>query len=440
MPPRTARFPLPHAGRGPFPGLRLAAGLAACVAALACEPPTAGDWTGSEVDSAGIRIVTNPAEPLWSPEEGWFVDEALRIGPDEAVPETLFGYVADADVDSRGRVYVLDQQARAVRVFGPDGAVIGTLGGPGEGPGEIGPVATSVVVRHDTVLVADWVQGHLDRYGPDGTVLSPLPLPQEVRGRGWLEESGDRLWVRTLELSATGDGETWSSVDHLWLLGDGAPAPVLEFTYATSDLGARGAPRLPLVVNAPMWAAFPDGTVAWSTLEWEEIRVVEWAGQGPAVPSGRIRSQGWRARPPSAADVQALRILAGERLEMLGGDAATVERTPVVDPPVLPVMTDLAAGPEGTLWVQRTGDLRGVHPMATNTPDPPRAWGGPTWDVLSREGRYLGSVDLPPRFRLMAFRGARVVGAVAAPPGPSVAPPGGSGPVPGTHGWDTRVW
>jgi hypothetical protein len=155
--------------------------------------------------------------------------------------------------------------------------------------------------------------------------------------------------------------------------------------------------------------------VAWSTLEASEVRVEEWTGEGGARPVGRLRSQAWRARPPSSEDLRALRILAGERLEMLGGDASTVEALPVVEPPVLPVMTDLAAGPEGTLWVQRTGDLRAVHPMATNTPDPPKGWGGATWDVLDREGRYLGSVEVPRRFRLMAFRGDLLVGAVADP-------------------------
>jgi hypothetical protein len=381
--------------------------------ALACEPEGTSGWSGTETDSAGLRLVLNPIEPLWSPEDGWWVEEVVRVEPVESVPETLFGYVVDADLDSEGRIYALDQQARAVRVFDGDGAFVRTLGGPGEGPGEIGAAATSLVVRGDTVLVADWTQGHLDRYRTDGTVLSPFAFPDPIRGRGWMEVGADRLWLRTLELADEGEG--WRSLDRLWRLDGDAPVPVLTFTYRTSDLGARGAPRLPVIVNAPMWAVFPDGRLVWSTLEAPEVRVEEWSGEGAARPVGRLRSEAWRARPPSAEDLRALRILVGERLEMLGGDASTVEAIPVVEPPVLPVMTDLVAGPEGTLWVQRTGDLRAVHPMATNTPDPPGGWGGATWDVLDREGRYLGSVELPPRFRLMAFRGELLVGAVADP-------------------------
>jgi len=344
------------------------------------------------------------------------VEEALRVDPDEQIPGTLFGYIADADIDSRGRVYALDQQARAVRVFGTDGTFESTLGGPGDGPGEIGAAATSLVVGPgDTILVGDWLQGHLDRYLPDGTILDPLPLPDEVRGRGWLKDIDGRLWIRTLEMSSEDGGEGWTSLDRLWQIEGGESTPVLDFDYQKSELGDRGAPRLPLIVNAPMWTALPEARVAWSTLESSEVRIADWGVEGQTVSTARIRSEGWRARSPSATDLEALRILVGERLEMLGGDAETVNRLPVVDPPVLPVMTQLAAGPDGTLWVQRTGDLRAVHPMAMNTPDPPTTWGGTTWDVLDRENRYLGSVELPPRFRLMAFRGDIMVGAVADP-------------------------
>lgn len=383
------------------------------VGALGCDPGVPSGWDGTVVDSAGLRIVSSPAAPLWSPEEGWWVEEVVRVDPDEDVPETLFGYVADVDLDARGRLYALDQQAGSVRVFDSDGTFIRTLAGPGEGPGEIGPQASSVVVRGDTVVVVDWTQRRLQRYRTDGSPLSPILLPDELRGRGWLESGEAALWVRTLEL--TDEGEGWRSVDRLWRVEGGDAVAVLTFDYPESDIGARGAPRLPLVVNAPMWTVLPGGRLAWSTLEAAEVRIAEWIDEGPARPVGRWRNEGWRARPPSAADVRALRILVGERLEMLGGSAAAVDAIPVVEPSVLPVMTDLAAGPENTLWVQRTGDLRGVHPMATNTPDPPKGWGGATWDVLDGEGRYLGSVELPRRFRLMAFRGDLLVGAVADP-------------------------
>jgi len=150
--------------------------------------------------------------------------------------------------------------------------------------------------------------------------------------------------------------------------------------------------------------------VAWSTLEADEVRLV--AADGT---ERRIRSGGWVGHPPSEGEKAALRILVGERLEMLGGSAEAVDRLPVDFPTTLPVLTDLRAGPDGTLWVQRAGSVREVHPMALNSADPPRGWGGTAWEVLSPEGRYLGTLELPPRFRVMAITDATVVGVQSDP-------------------------
>ncbi|HSG49558.1 MAG TPA: 6-bladed beta-propeller [Longimicrobiales bacterium] len=389
----------------------LSLGILTAVSA-ACDAGGEGapDWGGTVRDSAGVTVVTNPPAPLWSPAEGWWVEETLRVGGDPAVPEALFGYVADVALDPEGRLYVLDQQARAVRVFDRDGSYLHSLGGPGEGPGELGALATSVVVRDGEVWVADWTQSRMNRYGADGTVLPSFPLPHAGGARSWWEEGADgAVYARTLSM-APGPGGAWEGRDHLLRLSGEPDAPVsadtvLSFEYAAADLGARGAPRLPPVVNAPAWTVLPSGAVAWTTLEAAEVRLL-----GPGGTERLIRSAAWAGHPPSDGEKAALRVLVGERLEMLGGSAEAVNQLPVDFPGSLPVLTDLRAGPEGTLWVQRAGSMREVHPMALNTPDPPRGWGGTAWEVLSPEGRYLGTLELPPRFRVMGISDSTVVG------------------------------
>lgn len=66
----------------------------------------------------------------------WSLVEELRIGSNDPGPE-LFGQLAALAVDDEGRILVLDQQASEVRVFDADGTHEATLGGPGEGPGEL---------------------------------------------------------------------------------------------------------------------------------------------------------------------------------------------------------------------------------------------------------------------------------------------------------------
>lgn len=82
----------------------------------------------------------------------------------------------------------------------------------------------------------------------------------------------------------------------------------------------------------------------------------------------------------------------------------------MVLPERLPAITSVRGGPDGTLWVQRMADAASIHPMALNTPDPPVGFGGGSWDVLDPEGRYLGTVELPLRFRLTRIRSDAVYG------------------------------
>jgi len=63
-------------------------------------------------------------------------EEEIRIGS-LGDPERGFSRVGPVAVSESGRLYVLELQAREVRVFGRDGRRLGTIGGPGEGPGEL---------------------------------------------------------------------------------------------------------------------------------------------------------------------------------------------------------------------------------------------------------------------------------------------------------------
>jgi hypothetical protein len=371
-----------------------------------CRPGSPEGWPGEVVDSAGVIVVRNPVESLWSPSEGWWVQETLRIGGDESVPGSLFGYVTDATLGDDGRIYVLDQQAQAVRVFGVDGSLETTLGGPGEGPGELGRLVTSVVKHQDELLVVDWGQHRLTRYGVDGSVRPSRPLPHAPGVRSWWDEGADGgIYLRTLKRVTSAEGR-WGAEDHL-LRWDGAAGidTLFTFDYPQTDLGTRGAARLPPVVDAPAWAVLPDGSTAWTDLSADELRIVS-----PDGSLRLVRAPSWVPHDPSEAEEEALLRGVAARIVMLGGSADAVEQVPVDYPRTLPVLTDVRAGPEETVWVQRAGSIRDVHPMALNTPDPPRGWGGGAWEVLDREGRFLGTVDLPPRFRLLDIRGDVLLG------------------------------
>lgn len=371
--------------------------LALCIAVGGCRDGGEGPPAGPEVrDSAGVSLVTLPAEPAWGEDDGWRVTDDLVVeGVAEDVPD--FGYLVDLDVDERGRIFVLDQQAQAVYAFDGDGTLAGTLGGPGDGPGELGPLAASLAVRGDTVLVGDWSQDRLTRYRRDGTFLSAEAIPGRDAARTWWSAMGGEIYLRSLRMYTDDEGR-WTGDDLLLRYrAEGLVDTVLAFDYRRSDVGAPGAPNVPLFVNAPSWTLLDDGRVAWLAVLEGRVRIHDESGRLEAI----LEAERWRPRAPSDADVADLEEKLGDRLEMLGGSRDVLEQLPVEEPATLPGVTRVVAGPLGTLWVQRMGSIDAVHPMAMNSPDPPVGLGGHLWDVVTAEGRWLGSVEFPTRFRLM---------------------------------------
>jgi len=382
------------------PGLLLLGGLAAC------DPsPDPKAWEGSVRDSAGVVLVHNTARGQWS-EDAWAVEEILSIGSDDAPPATEFGYVADVAND-HDTLYVLDQSAQEVRVFDDGGVLLRTIGGPGDGPGEISRFAASLVLTGDTLIIADWGRGRLHRFLSDGTFLDAVIPPGEGARSWWRLGADGGLYARSLTRIAD-DARGWVGDDRLYRFGGdwSAPDTVLRFEYTETDIGAPGEPRFPMVVNAPSWDILADGRVVWSTLEEQSVRISRPDGSLERI----VTSDSWSARAPSLDEEMTLRSLASEKMVMLGGDRSAVDQLPVTQPDLLPVVTVARAGPDGTVWLQRLGEVSDVHPMMVNSPDPPSGWGGGEWDVLDADGRYLGSVGLGARVRIARIDDERIVG------------------------------
>lgn len=133
-----------------------------------CTTDSTTTSTRSVVDSAGVEIITNPGA-LWSAGEGWSITEspALRLGSIDGPAETLFGNIRSVGWFDDGRIFVADEQARAVRVFSADGTYLGSAGGRGQGPGELQGFLHVRVYRGDSLFVSDYAQGAVSVFGPD---------------------------------------------------------------------------------------------------------------------------------------------------------------------------------------------------------------------------------------------------------------------------------
>jgi hypothetical protein len=77
---------------------------------------------------------------------------------------------------------------------------------------------------------------------------------------------------------------------------------------------------------------------------------------------------------------------------------------------VFPAYQQFLVSPEGMLWVQRTQMPSELSEQESTSFDATRGWGARQWDVFDPEGLYLGEVELPNRFEMMALRTDHVLG------------------------------
>jgi hypothetical protein len=117
----------------PFTAFTLLASSLGCVEAGAPENP------GVQIDTlpTGTFRVTNSGDPAWTPESAWTLVEDLRLGSVSGAGPSLFAQVAAILTDDEGNIYVLDYPTQEMRVFSSSGDHLRTIGGEGEGPGEL---------------------------------------------------------------------------------------------------------------------------------------------------------------------------------------------------------------------------------------------------------------------------------------------------------------
>ncbi len=84
----------------------------------------------------------------------WILQPQFRLGG-VTEGEVLFSDIRGVEVDRQGRTYVLDALAQQITVVDSNGALVRTLGRPGDGPGEFRGAIGIALNREDQLLVYD---------------------------------------------------------------------------------------------------------------------------------------------------------------------------------------------------------------------------------------------------------------------------------------------
>jgi hypothetical protein len=351
------------------PHRSLAAAASLCLTLAAC-----GD-SGSTLDieradSSGVEIVTHRGPDVAL---DWEFEVAFTLGGKETGEESFYripsGYVA---VDGEHSIYVLDRGSNRVVVFDSSGAFVRTLGGEGGGPGEMRFPFAIGVSPAGVVSVFDISKRGLVRFATDGAVLDEMRITFPYGG-GVIVDRGESLIIPSQQL----DTEQSTFTDELLsIAGDDTLRLVSNIRQAGGSITLESC-GMHLLAMTAIFA--PE--MRWTAVE-HGIAVATSAGYEVAVyRDDRIVRLLRRAIDPMPATREAALEELGEGMRVVYGGGVRVcdndevlEKRGLAD--VIPVINELAAGPQGSLWIKRS--LGGPTP-------------GPI-DVFEADGTYTGTL------------------------------------------------
>jgi hypothetical protein len=365
--------------------------LAASFALAGCaDAGTLDEGFELSADSLGIVHAHNRGSGLWTEDEAWRIGApSLRIGSLDGDEPMVFGHIADVAVGPDDRVYILDFQAKDIRVFGPDGEFLFRFGRPGEGPGEFSWPDAIQFTPDGALAVRDVRLFRITLFSPDGVYLRDFriqrPYPQMLGGENfWITQDGtfvDRLSI-TLAIASS------DSLALTRYASDGAARDTLILAETRSAIvsvlrNGMTMAGVPVPFSPrPVVAVAPDGRIARTLGTDYRIEVLD--------PAGGVERVITRSVEPVA-------VSATERdsaLEAMRASASELVSGGVLDefvfPATKPAITHLIADASGRWWV---GSQRVAYRFAPPTPHPE------SFDVFDGDGRFLGTVATP--FRIL---------------------------------------
>jgi len=324
----------------------------------------------------GIVRVTSPGPTAWIDSSGAGLIEEGRFSGAEGTPAEL-GDPRSVAVDDAGRIYIVDNKPASIKVFGPDGRLIRSIGREGEGPGEfrVGFIAAhgGYLVLHDPQVsrttVWDtagrflrswhdaccyWADIQVDR---EGRIYVPSPASgkpgEQRRGTPYVRMSLEGTILDTLWLPRGEETKYWS-------------ISTKQSSMMTSI------PFMPEL----MWALHPDGGFVYG-----------WSGRYAIVRSRtgsdsvRVFGKAWTPDPlTDALRASEYESRVKETAKQYGEVAVRAAFKLEALPRTLPAYLSLRVDRSGRVWVRR-------YPVADTT----RTF----YDVFDSTGAFLGPVVVP---------------------------------------------
>ncbi len=351
-------------------------------------------------DSAGTTIVES-ARPQWTPANAWRVGTGtlLDIGAADGPAEYQFdGIEGTLRLDDGGLV-VADAGSGELRFYSPAGTFLKRAGGRGAGPGEFQRITALGRGSADSLWVYDFGARRFTILTSDGEAARTVRVPDASANVGAVGRTPDGSFVLQ---------EYWSSRPH-----DGSPASDLiraDAAIATMSSAGDAMDTLGVfpgrevvlrsedgraVMSSPLFAHSTSAALISGSVfigDQNRFEIGEYAPSGQLLRILRIPSV---SLDLTEDDVE--RALADELAARPEGERAMwrshLEGMAV--PATRPAYSRLLGDPEGNIWVgayaRDPGDVT-------------------SWTVFDASGAWLGTVEMPDRFRALEIGSSWVLG------------------------------
>lgn len=316
-------------------------------------------------DSAGVTIIENsgPDQPL-GVEVAWLAD---LIPPDSALTVVSQGVTVD---DVTGRIFVADRPNDRVVVFEPSGVYAGTLGRPGDGPGEFRDPDAVSMDPSGSLVVWDNRRRLLSRWSSGGDFLGEERPDLDYGGPGFAVGND---WLAVVTVTAAG----MAFERQLVVNKEGNTTTLHEVTEEMAMMELRGGsfPAAKVFVHTIVWTNRGDSIFF---LNGPDYRIDKSVGGALVLSFRRSVDAIEVTREMAVRKIEAGPGLYAGFMRQSGLEAEDIVTALGYEERISPVM-GVTAVPKGRFWVTRTQD--GFTPGAV--------------DVFDASGRYEGTFEAP---------------------------------------------
>ena len=329
----------------------------------------------SRVVACSILALIGSVQSVGAQGARWTLKETLRIGGAESGP-TSFVSVRSMDVDSKGRILVMDRATQDIKMFAPDGKYVRTIGRKGSGPGEM-KNAEGMVIAHDgRIWVRDAANARFTVFTPEGE-FDKNWTTRFCWSQGNWNPQVDRQKGRIIDydcMIVAGRGRDYA------VLGYRSDLATIDTLYTRPECGTRE------LSEAGTWITRSEKSTMYQSIPFapSPIGVLGPAGEMWCAPnSSRYEVMklvaGAKDTVKFTRNVPAVPVTKEERDSIIkqfdakGPSGLDFDRIPKAKPAIQRITID----DQGRPWIRRTN-----------------AQGLVTFDVYDRAGKPVANVDL----------------------------------------------